>query len=107
MSVPEFRLDDRVAIVTGASRGIGRAIALGLARAGAHVALTARKSPDLEAVADEISGLGRRALPVSGHMGRRLDIDRLFEAVQKEFGRLDILVNNVATNPIFGPLIEV
>jgi NAD(P)-dependent dehydrogenase (short-subunit alcohol dehydrogenase family) len=107
MMVPEFALDDRVAIVTGASRGIGRAIALGLARAGAHVALTARKAPDLEGVAHEISGLGRRALAVAGHAGRGADIDRLFDVVQKEFARLDILVNNAATNPVFGPLIEI
>ena len=107
MSVPDFRLDDRVAIVTGASRGIGRSIALGLAQAGAHVALTARKQPDLDAVAHEIAGLGRRALPLAGHMARRPDIDRLFETTRREFGRLDILVNNAATNPVFGPLMEI
>jgi NAD(P)-dependent dehydrogenase (short-subunit alcohol dehydrogenase family) len=107
MSVPDFRLDDRVAIVTGASRGIGRSIALGLAQAGAHVALTARKQPDLDAVAHEIAGLGRRALPLAGHMARRPDIDRLFETTLREFGRLDILVNNAATNPVFGPLMEI
>jgi NAD(P)-dependent dehydrogenase (short-subunit alcohol dehydrogenase family) len=104
---PDLRLDDRVAIVTGASRGIGRAIALGLARAGAHVALAARKQPDLDAVADEVRALGRRALAVAGHMGRRPDVDRLFEATVREFGRLDVLVNNAATNPVFGPLIEI
>ncbi len=107
MSVADFRLDDRVAIVTGASRGIGRSIALGLAQAGAHVALTARKQPDLDAVAHEIAALGRRALPLAGHMARRPDIDRLFETTLREFGRLDILVNNAATNPVFGPLIEI
>ncbi len=107
MEIADFRLDDRVAVVTGASRGIGRAIALGLARVGAHVALTARKQPDLDAVAHEVTALGRRALPVAGHMGRRLDIDRLFDTTHKEFGRLDILVNNAATNPVFGPLVEI
>jgi NAD(P)-dependent dehydrogenase (short-subunit alcohol dehydrogenase family) len=107
MEIPDFRLDDRVAVVTGASRGIGRAVALGLARAGAHVALTARKQPDLDAVAHEVSGLGRRALPVAGHMGRREDIDRLFDATLAEFRRVDILVNNAATNPVFGPLIDI
>ena len=107
MEAPSFRLDDRVAVVTGASRGIGRAIALGLARAGAHIALAARRAPDLEAVADEVVALGRRALPVPAHVGRPEDIDRLFDAVATEFGRLDILVNNAATNPVFGPLVEI
>ena len=107
MGTADFRLDDRVALVTGASRGIGRAIALGLARAGAHVVLAARREPALEAVAHEVSTLGRRALPVSAHLGRRPDIDRLFDTALRELGRLDILVNNAATNPVFGPLAEI
>ena len=106
VDIPDFRLDDRVALVTGASRGIGRAVALGLAKAGAHVALAARRLPDLEDVAGEVTALGRRALPVSAHTGRREDIDRLFDTVGTELGRLDILVNNAATNPTFGPLVE-
>jgi dehydrogenase/reductase SDR family member 4 len=107
MEIPDFRLDGRVAVVTGASRGIGRAIALGLARAGAHVAISARKAPDLEAVAHEVAAVGRRALPIAGHMARHADIDRLFDATLAEFGRVDVLVNNAATNPVFGPLIEI
>ena len=106
VDIPDFRLDNRVALVTGASRGIGRAVALGLAKAGAHVALAARRLPDLEDVAGEVTALGRRALPVSAHTGRREDIDRLFDTVGSELGRLDILVNNAATNPTFGPLVE-
>jgi NAD(P)-dependent dehydrogenase (short-subunit alcohol dehydrogenase family) len=106
MDVPEFRLDDRVAVVTGASRGIGRAIALGLARAGAHVVLAARHAPDLEAVAHEVVSLGRRALPVAAHLGRATEVARIFDAAQREFARLDILVNNAATNPVFGSLVD-
>jgi dehydrogenase/reductase SDR family member 4 len=102
-----FRLDGRVALVTGGSRGIGRAVALGLAQAGADVVVAARKAQDLERVAGEIRSLGRRALAVPAHLGRRSEIDRLFEAVLGSFGRLDILVNNAATNPVFGPLLDI
>lgn len=107
MDTPDFRLDGRVAVVTGASRGIGRAIALALARAGADVALAARKQADLDAVAHEITALGRRALPVATHMARAPEVEWLVEATVRELGRLDILVNNAATNPVFGPLIEI
>ena len=106
MSDSQFRLDGRVALVTGASRGIGRAVALTLAQAGCDVALAARRAPDLEAVAEEVRALGRRALAVPAHLGRRPDVDRLFDAVQDALGRLDILVNNAATNPVFGPLAD-
>jgi NAD(P)-dependent dehydrogenase (short-subunit alcohol dehydrogenase family) len=101
-----FRLDGRVALVTGASRGIGRAIALGLAAAGADVAVAARRAPDLEVVAAEIRALGRRALAVPAHLGRRPDLDRLFDTVGEALGRLDVLVNNAATNPVYGPLVD-
>jgi len=104
---PTFRLDGRVAVVTGGSRGIGRAVALGLARAGADVVVAARKVADLEPVAEEIRALGRRALAVPAHLGRRPEVDRLFDATLETFGRLDILVNNAATNPVFGPLLDI
>jgi dehydrogenase/reductase SDR family protein 4 len=102
----ELRLDGRVALVTGASRGIGRSVALALASAGADVVVAARRLPDLEAVATEIRTLGRRALAVTAHLAQRPDIERLLDSTATEFGRLDILVNNAATNPVFGPLAE-
>lgn len=102
----DFRLDARVALVTGASRGIGRAIALSLAAAGADLVLVARRLPDLEAVAEEVRALGRRALSIPAHVGRRAEVERVFAAALREFPRLDILVNNAATNPIFGPLAD-
>ena len=107
MTDSSFRLDGRVAVVTGGSRGIGRAVALGLAQAGADVAIASRKAQDLESVADEIRALGRRAVGIPAHLGRRPEIDRLFDTVLDTFGRLDILVNNAATNPVFGPLLDI
>jgi NAD(P)-dependent dehydrogenase (short-subunit alcohol dehydrogenase family) len=94
----KFQLSGKVALVTGGGRGIGRAIALGLAEAGADVALASRKLPDLEAVAREISGLKKRALPVAANLRRTSEIDALVETVAAEFGHIDILVNNAATN---------
>ena len=102
-SVPNsFLVPGKVALVTGASRGIGRAIALGLAEAGADVVLAARKMPDLEAVAQEISKMGRKALPVSANVRHLPEIDDLVKRAADEFGHIDILVNNAGTNPVFG-----
>src|SRR5262245_16204806 len=102
-----FRLDGRVAVVTGGSRGIGRAIALALAEAGADVVVASRKVQDLEPVAEEIRQRARAWPAVPVHPGRRPEIDRLFETTLATFGRLDVLVNNAATNPVFGPLLDI
>jgi len=106
MDTSRFSLDGRVALITGGSRGIGRAIALTLAGAGADVAVSARKFPDLEEVAGEIKALGRKALAVASHVAKVEESKSLVEKVKKELGRIDILVNNAGTNPYYGPLID-
>ena len=102
-----FSLEGKVALVTGASRGIGQATALGLARAGADVALASRKLPELENVADEIRKLGKKSLAVVSHIGRMDEIGNLVSKVKDEFGRIDILVNNAATNPTMDAAIDI
>ncbi len=89
-----FDLTDRVALVTGAGRGIGRGIALALAQAGAHVVLAARSRDQLDATAAEIEGLGRRTLAVPTDVADLEQLSAPFEIADREFGRLDILVNN-------------
>lgn len=101
-----FSLENRVALITGASRGIGKAIALGFASAGAEVVVSSRKLPDLEKVAEEIRKRGRRAKAIACHTGNIEDIKNLVKQTKAEFGHIDILVNNAATNPIFGPVIN-
>ncbi|MFC1870522.1 glucose 1-dehydrogenase [Chloroflexota bacterium] len=103
----EFSLEGKIALITGGSRGIGRATALGFARAGADVAIASRKLPDLEKVAGEIKGMGRRSLAVAAHLGRMEDINNLVTRVKEEFGRIDILVNNAASNPTMASALEV
>ena len=99
-------LKGKVALVTGASRGIGRAIALEMAKSGADVVIASRKLADLEKVADEIRALGRKSLAVAAHIGRMDEITGLVNKAKAEFGRIDILVNNAATNPTMEPAID-
>jgi len=93
-----FRLDGKVAIVTGGSRGIGRAIALGLAEAGADIVLTSRKLPDLESVAAEVEALGCKALPVAANIRHLEEHEAVVNAAIGRFGHVDVLVNNAGTN---------
>jgi len=101
----EFTLETKVALVTGASRGIGRAIALRLAQAGAQVAVCSRKLEGVQSVAAEIETAGGRALAVQAHVGRAEEVRALVARVLEAFGRVDVVVNNAATNPHFGLLL--
>ncbi|HEY4267462.1 MAG TPA: glucose 1-dehydrogenase [Galbitalea sp.] len=90
----KFRMDDRVAVVTGAQRGLGRIFALALAEAGAHVVIAGRESDASRAVADEIRAHGVRALTVSVDVTVRSDLESALQVTLEEFGRVDVLVNN-------------
>jgi NAD(P)-dependent dehydrogenase (short-subunit alcohol dehydrogenase family) len=93
----------KVAVVNGASRGIGEAIARGLAACGAQLVLTSRRQESVQDVADAITADGGKAIARACHAGHMDEIDQLFEFVRSDIGRLDILINNAATNPYFGP----
>lgn len=101
-----FSLEGKVALITGASRGIGAAIAGRYAKAGAAVALSSRKQAALEAVANAIRARGGEALAVAAHNGEKAALSSLVERVVAHYGGLDILVNNAATNPHYGPILE-
>ena len=99
---PSFSLEGRVAIITGASRGIGEAIARAYVAQGARVVLAARKLEGLKAVADS---LGAAAHAIAAHTGKEADCASLVAEAVRVFGHADILVNNAGTNPYFGPLL--
>jgi len=99
-----FRLDGKVAIVTGASKGIGKYIALALAQQGAKVVVSSRKMDAVTAVADEFKSEGLEAIGIPCHMGDDAQVKSLAEQTIKAFGGIDIIVNNAAANPVFGPV---
>jgi NAD(P)-dependent dehydrogenase (short-subunit alcohol dehydrogenase family) len=106
MKFPDFGLTDQVAIVTGASKGIGYGTALALANAGAHVVVTSRDLERAEPVAAEIRRMGRKALPLALEVTALDSIDAMVKAVLDRFGRIDILVNNAGIN-IPEPALEI
>ena len=100
-----FRLDGKVALITGASRGIGRAIAEAFAEAGAQVVLASRKQESLDEVAATIRNAGGEALAIAAHTGDDDAVEALVAEAVEAFGGVDIILNNAATNPHFGPLL--
>ena len=100
-----FSLEGKVALITGASRGIGEAIALAVAESGARCILVSRKIEPLQAVVEKIAQAGGKADAVACNVGEMDQLKALFDKIQADYGRLDILVNNAATNPYFGDLL--
>jgi NAD(P)-dependent dehydrogenase (short-subunit alcohol dehydrogenase family) len=101
-----FDLTGKIALVTGASRGIGESIARLLADKGAHVIVSSRKLEACQAVADSIIADGGKASAVACHVGEMAQIEETFAHIKSTFGRLDILVNNAAANPYFGHILD-
>src|SRR5438105_15649222 len=100
-------LEGKVAIVTGASRGIGEATAREMAAKGAKVVVASRKMDGLKPVADSIKAAGGEAFPVVCHAGKEDQIDAMVQTTIERYGKVDVLVNNAATNPYFGPMMNI
>jgi NAD(P)-dependent dehydrogenase (short-subunit alcohol dehydrogenase family) len=105
MDKVEFILNGKVAVITGASRGIGEAIAITLADYGARCILVSRKADALESVASKIASRGGKAEVMACHVGDLKQIEGLYAKIREHYGRLDILINNAATNPYFGEML--
>ncbi len=101
-----FDLTGRIALVTGASRGIGESIAKILASQGAHVIISSRKIDGCQRVADEINEQGGSAEAIACHIGEMEQIGAIFEHIKTKHGKLDVLVNNAAANPYFGHVLD-
>ncbi|MEY2421261.1 MAG: hypothetical protein QOI95_1328 [Acidimicrobiaceae bacterium] len=103
-----FDLTDKVAVVTGGSRGLGRAMVIAFAEAGADVVIASRKLDNCEALAKEVeASTGRTAIPIASHVGKWEECDRLVETVYERFGRVDVFVNNAGMSPLYPDLVSV
>lgn len=103
----QFNLAGKVAIITGSSKGIGKAIAKGLAENAAQVVISSRSQEACDAVAKELRAAGLKAIGIACHIGKEAQRENLVAQTMEAFGRIDILVNNAAINPVFGPIEEV
>jgi len=98
-----FDFSNKTILITGASRGIGEAVAKAFCELGGNVVLTSRKQDALDKVAEEINESGGKSCAIACHVGKDEDRKKLVAEVLKRFGKVDVLINNAATNPIFGP----
>jgi NAD(P)-dependent dehydrogenase (short-subunit alcohol dehydrogenase family) len=102
-----FNLSGKIAIITGASKGIGKAIAFALGQNGARVVISSRDQESLDMVAKEFKDVGIDVLPIAAHVGRQNDLVNLVAKSVETFGGIDIIVNNAAVNPHYGPLEDI
>jgi NAD(P)-dependent dehydrogenase (short-subunit alcohol dehydrogenase family) len=107
MSIPSLDASGKVVVVTGGSKGLGRAMALGFAEAGADIVVASRKLEPCEVVADQVRAIGRRALAVACHVGDWDQCGELIDATVVEFGRIDVLINNAGIAPVPPSLLDV
>ncbi|MFD2523194.1 SDR family NAD(P)-dependent oxidoreductase [Emticicia soli] len=101
-----FDLTDKVALITGASKGIGEAIARIFAQYGAKVVISSRKQADLDELANDIKAAGGQCTGIAAHAGEMAQLKLLVEKTVDTYGGIDILVNNAATNPVYGPSLD-
>jgi NAD(P)-dependent dehydrogenase (short-subunit alcohol dehydrogenase family) len=102
----QFSLKGKIALVTGGGRGIGQAVAFGLAKAGAKVVITSRKIEDLEATAKAIKTAGGEAMPLQSHLGKFEEIQKMVKTVVDKYKRIDILVNNAGASPAMASVLD-
>ncbi len=101
-----FNLENKVAIITGASKGIGEAIAIILAQHGTSVVVNSRKQDELDKVVEQITSAGGKCIGVAANTGETAGLKTLVEMAVEKYGGVDIIVNNAASNPVFGPVIQ-
>lgn len=103
----DFNMQNKVVLITGGSRGLGRAMSLGFAERGANIAIVSRKIESCEATAKEVEALGAEAFPIAAHVGKWQELDDMVEAVYGRFGKVDVLINNAGMSPLYPALDEI